>query len=99
MLEQIQIAQRQGFAAIGYRRAVVGLVAVRIMKGSLSISEYPGDIVRLSCEKCGRSGQYRKRNLIERYGADMRCLTCAERLRSVIAWKESSTLAWFVTLI
>jgi hypothetical protein len=29
-------------------------------------------MVRLSCEKCGRSGQYRKQKLIECYGADMR---------------------------
>jgi len=27
---------------------------------------------RLSCEKCGRSGEYRKPKLIERCGADMR---------------------------
>jgi len=32
----------------------------------------PGDQGRLSCEKCGRSGQYRKQKLIERYGADIR---------------------------
>jgi len=25
-----------------------------------------------ACPKCGRAGQYRKQNLIERYGADMR---------------------------
>ena len=37
-----------------------------------SDSEYPGDIVRLSCEKCGRAGQYRKQTLVERYGADIR---------------------------
>jgi hypothetical protein len=42
------------------------------MTGSLQFCEYPGDIVRLSCEKCGRSGQYRKRTLIDRYGADIR---------------------------
>ena len=42
------------------------------MTGSLTLSEYPGDMVRLSCEKCGRSGQYRKQTLIERYGADIR---------------------------
>jgi len=42
------------------------------MNGSLQLFEYPGDIVRLSCEKCGRSGQYRKQNLIERYGAEAR---------------------------
>jgi len=42
------------------------------MNGSLQLREYPGDIVRLSCEKCGRSGQYRKQTLIDRYGADIR---------------------------
>ena len=40
--------------------------------GSLQLREYPGALVRLACEKCGRSGQYRKQNLIERYGADAR---------------------------
>ena len=34
-----------------------------LMNGSLQLFEYPQDIVRLSCEKCGRSGQYRKQNL------------------------------------
>ena len=42
------------------------------MNGSLQLREYPGDLVRLSCDKCGRTGQYRKQNLIERYGADIR---------------------------
>jgi hypothetical protein len=42
------------------------------MNGSFQLSEYPGDIVRLSCEKCGRSGQYRKQTLVERYGGDIR---------------------------
>jgi hypothetical protein len=41
------------------------------MTGSLQLREYPGEIVRLSCLKCGRAGQYRKQNLIERFGADM----------------------------
>jgi hypothetical protein len=40
--------------------------------GSLQLNEYPTDLVRLSCEKCGRARQYRKRNLIARYGADIR---------------------------
>ena len=40
--------------------------------GSLQLYEYPADIVRLSCPKCGRSGQYRKQTLIDRYGADIR---------------------------
>jgi hypothetical protein len=33
---------------------------------------YPADMVRLTCTKCGRAGQYRKQTLIERYGADIR---------------------------
>jgi hypothetical protein len=42
------------------------------MSGSLQLSEYRGELVRLACEKCGRSGQYRKQTLIERFGADIR---------------------------
>jgi hypothetical protein len=42
------------------------------MNGSLHLYEYPTPIVRLSCEKCGRAGQYPKRDLIARYGADIR---------------------------
>jgi hypothetical protein len=41
------------------------------MRGSLQLREYLGAIVRLSCPKCGRAGQYRKEKLIEHYGADM----------------------------
>ena len=40
--------------------------------GSLQLREYPTSLVRLSCAKCGRSGQYRKQNLTDRYGADIR---------------------------
>jgi hypothetical protein len=29
-------------------------------------------MVRLSCEKCGRAGHYRKATLIERFGANAR---------------------------
>ena len=42
------------------------------MTGSLQLHEYPADVVRLSCPKCGRAGQYRKQNLIERHGPDIR---------------------------
>jgi hypothetical protein len=42
------------------------------MTGSLQVRDYPCEIVRLSCPKCGREGQYRKEKLIERYGAGMR---------------------------
>src|SRR5262245_44917526 len=33
------------------------------MTGSLQLCDYPADVVRLSCPKCGRDGQYRKQNL------------------------------------
>jgi hypothetical protein len=29
------------------------------MTGSLQLRDDPGEIVRLSCSKCGRTGQYR----------------------------------------
>lgn len=41
------------------------------MNGSLTLHEHPGDLVRLACERCGRAGQYRKQNLIARFGADV----------------------------
>ena len=40
--------------------------------GALQLREYPAETVRLSCQKCGRAGQYKKRNLIARYGGDIR---------------------------
>jgi hypothetical protein len=40
--------------------------------GSLRLQKFPAALVRLSCEKYGRVGQYPKRNLIARYGADIR---------------------------
>jgi hypothetical protein len=69
------------------------------MNGSLQLREYPGDIVRLSCEKCGRSGHYRKQKLIERYGADMRLPDLRERIAQCRRQSQSTTPAWFVTLI
>lgn len=42
------------------------------MNGSLSLRDHPGDLVRLTCDKCGRAGQYRKANLIERFGSGIR---------------------------
>ena len=41
------------------------------MTGSIKLCDYPGDIVRLACEKCGRKGQYRKQKLIKQFGADV----------------------------
>jgi hypothetical protein len=42
------------------------------MMGSLTLHDYPGDLVRLTCPKCGRKGQCRKQALIGRFGPDIR---------------------------
>jgi hypothetical protein len=65
-----------------------------LANGSLQLREYPSNLVRLSCEKCGRAGQYPKQNLIARYGADIRlpdlrweisqCRTNARRLHGLL---------------
>jgi len=39
--------------------------------GAWLLSEWPLPLVRVSCSKCGRIGQYHTGKLIERYGADM----------------------------
>ena len=44
------------------------------MTGSLTLRDYPGDMVRFVCESCGRAGQYRKTYLVHEYGADISLL-------------------------
>jgi hypothetical protein len=39
--------------------------------GAWTLGEWPLPLVRVSCAKCGRSGQYHTAKLIERHGADM----------------------------
>jgi hypothetical protein len=47
--------------------------SLKVMSGgSLRLNEYSAEMVRVACDKCGRSGQYRKQNLIDRFGADIR---------------------------
>jgi hypothetical protein len=48
--------------------------------GSLPLRAYPGDLVELACEKCGRRGQYRKRTLVERSGPEIRLLDLLEEI-------------------
>jgi hypothetical protein len=40
-------------------------------KGAWTLGEFPFPLVRVSCEKCGRTGQYNTAKLRERYGSDM----------------------------
>lgn len=39
--------------------------------GSLTFADYPGDVVRIECERCGRAGRYRLDGLVTRFGADI----------------------------
>ena len=41
------------------------------MTGSIKLRDHPGNVVRLSCEKCGRQGQYQKGKLIAIHGPDI----------------------------
>jgi hypothetical protein len=38
--------------------------------GSLSLGEFPLDVARIECPRCGRAGRYAKAGLIARFGAD-----------------------------
>ncbi len=39
--------------------------------GSHSLGEFPLDVVRIDCERCGRAGSYRREGLKARFGADI----------------------------
>ena len=41
------------------------------MTGSIKLCDHPDDIVRLSCDRCGRMGQYRKESLIAQFSPDI----------------------------
>jgi hypothetical protein len=49
--------------------------------GSLSLAQFPLQMVELACDKCGRRGRLSKARLIEAYGADV----ALPDLRTVIA--------------
>ncbi len=38
--------------------------------GSLSLTEYPGDMVVVACDRCGRRGRLSKARLIADHGRD-----------------------------
>ena len=58
------------FELAQWRKVPTPLTINPMPNGSLSLAEYPTDLVRPKCSKCGRSGQYRKATLIGKYGAD-----------------------------
>ena len=39
--------------------------------GSRSLGEFPSDVVRIECERCGRAGSYRRDGLMARFGVDI----------------------------
>ena len=39
--------------------------------GSHSLGEFPLNVVRIECERCGRAGRYRRDGLLARFGPDI----------------------------
>ena len=39
--------------------------------GASTIGEFPFEMIRISCVKCERAGQYRRTTLLKHYGANM----------------------------
>ena len=42
--------------------------------GSHTLGEFPMNVVRIDCQRCGQAGRYRREGLIERFGADAAAL-------------------------
>ena len=70
-----------------------------MMVGSLQLRDYPGEIVRLSCPKCGHSGQYRKQHLIGRYRADIRLPDLREEIAQCSRHGQMHDACMVVTLV
>jgi hypothetical protein len=69
------------------------------MNGSIQLGDYPGEVVRLSCEKCGRSGHYRKQKLIERYGVRLPDLRQEIAQRSQHGQMHDACMVRYVDLV
>lgn len=41
------------------------------MNGAVRLADYPGELILVVCRKCDRRGQYRRANLVAKYGPDM----------------------------
>ena len=77
---------------------VVGSPSRDGMIGSLTFRQYPTDLVRIICEKCGRAGQYRKATLIERLGLRSLCQNYGMRSPSASGAESSAMRAECITL-
>ena len=45
--------------------------------GSRSLGEFPLDVVRIECERCGRAGSYRRHRPVARFEATSLCPICS----------------------
>ena len=68
------------------------------MTGSIKLRNHPGDLVRLSCERCGRTGQYRKENLIAQFGPDISLPDLRHEIAQCERRGRSTTRARCITL-
>lgn len=39
--------------------------------GAVALKDFPGDVVELACERCGRRGRYGKARLVAEHGPDV----------------------------
>jgi len=68
----------------------------QIDQARYSFTNTSADVVRLSCEKCGPAGQYRKQKLIERYGADIRLPDLREEIARCERRGKMHIPVWFL---
>jgi hypothetical protein len=53
--------------------------------GSHSLGEFPLDVVRIECPRCGRAGSYRLDGLMARFGPDAAVSTLPRPMFSAVA--------------
>ncbi|MBK1670830.1 hypothetical protein CKO28_22695 [Rhodovibrio sodomensis] len=60
------------------------------MSEAVTLCDYPGETVRVTCDVCGRSGRYPRARLIERFGADAGLPDVLRELADCTNWGAGS---------
>ena len=63
-------------------------------EGAITFRDLVGKLIvlRIECEKCGRSGQYRLDRLIMRYGIDAKLFDWSDEITADCAGKQAQNL-------
>ena len=62
-----------------------GAITFRDIVGKLAV-------LRITCDKCGRSGQYRVDRLVQRYGINAKLFEWSDEITADCPWKHSKNL-------